>query len=334
MTCAAAAAHGADQLLDVRTGTRLGLAWMLVLSAGLVEGLALGVAQSTLLRRILPRLRAGRYVVVTLAVAGIGWAAGSVPSLSSTGEADQQPSWFLLGLAGAGMGLVLGTLLGTAQGLVLRPVAPHWLVWPAAGCVGWTGAMTLLMLGASAPSASWGLAAVLAWAALTGAAAGAVLGAVLGWSAGSLTGPPVGNRILLGLLQHGRPRRLRRRFLGLEVRGRRTGRRFRLPVMYAPDGTDGDVMWVAVGNAAGKRWWRNVKVEAPVAVLHDGGWHAGRAVALSHEDLGFDAGREAYTRCPGTRYAVGGDDVIVKVTLDRTDAVGRPSASAAVAGEG
>ena len=45
--------------------------------------------------------------------------------------------------------------------------------------------------------------------------------------------------------------------------------------MYAaqPDG----VLWVAVGEAAGKSWWRNLVAHPEVEVLQDGRWTAARA---------------------------------------------------------
>jgi deazaflavin-dependent oxidoreductase (nitroreductase family) len=51
--------------------------------------------------------------------------------------------------------------------------------------------------------------------------------------------------------------------LTLEVTGRRTGKRFRLPVSYVEDGGE---LLVFVDEADAKRWWRNLRGGATVRV--------------------------------------------------------------------
>ncbi|WP_214401451.1 nitroreductase/quinone reductase family protein [Pseudonocardia lacus] len=79
------------------------------------------------------------------------------------------------------------------------------------------------------------------------------------------------------LLRTQRGGALGRSLLLLTVTGRRTGRRYRLPVQYA---RDGDALWVLVGDHPAKTWWRNLTTAAPVELhlcgIRRPGW--GRAV--------------------------------------------------------
>ena len=50
----------------------------------------------------------------------------------------------------------------------------------------------------------------------------------------------------------------------LEVTGRRTGRRYWIPVGYQ---RDGDVITVLVSHADRKQWWRNYRQPGPVRIL-------------------------------------------------------------------
>ena len=132
-----AAAAGASRLVgswSAEPGVRgsVGLGLLLVVGAGLVEGLALGSAQAWNLGRWLPRLRRARFVAITVLVAGLGWAAGAAPGVlgQEAGEAVGGPSPVVLLLAAVGVGVVLGPLLGLAQASALRPAVGR----PAHGC--------------------------------------------------------------------------------------------------------------------------------------------------------------------------------------------------------
>ncbi|CUR56187.1 conserved membrane hypothetical protein [metagenome] len=191
MTAAASAARYADHLLQDRTATTVGVSATVIIVGGLMEGTALGVAQGVVLRRAVPSVRFRLYVLVTVLVAGLGWAAGSLPSLSSTAATSSaSPAWWWMVLAGAGLGLAMGPWLGGAQALVLRRSVPRPGRWVLANTLAWPPAMAVLMVGASIPSATWSTPAVVAWAVPVGALAGSVLGAVLGLRARSLTEPP------------------------------------------------------------------------------------------------------------------------------------------------
>lgn len=173
MTASAAAARSAADL------TPMLLAAAVVVAGGLVEGLAVGVAQATSLAPDLAALRRRRYVVVTLLAAGLGWGLGSVPSVVQDDPAASSPPLLLMALGGAAVGAAMGVVMGLVQGSALRGSVRRPWRWVTANAAAWTPVMAVMMVGASVPSESWSLVAVLPWAALVGVVAGAVLGLVL-----------------------------------------------------------------------------------------------------------------------------------------------------------
>ena len=155
----------------------------------------------------------------------------------------------------------MGALLGAAQAWSLRGAVPHPWRWVAANAAAWAPAMAVIFLGASTPGADWPLSAVVGIALVTGAAAGAVLGVVTGWFLPSLVGTSVTGRLVLWRLDRPHPGRLADHVVGLDVRGRRTGRHYRFPVEYA---ADGDALVVVPGHPEAKTWWRNLDTRTPV----------------------------------------------------------------------
>jgi hypothetical protein len=188
MTAAAGAAKAAQALVgEPSTGAETTVALSLVVAGGLVEGVALGSAQAAGLRRMLPGLDRRRWVLVTVAVAGLGWAGASAPAALGGGDDGSAPPLPLV-LAGATvLGAGMGAALGAAQATVLRGQVPHPGRWVGANAAAWAPAMAVIFLGASTPSGDWPVAAVLGLGAVTGAAAGTVLGVVTGRFLGSLT---------------------------------------------------------------------------------------------------------------------------------------------------
>jgi hypothetical protein len=79
----------------------------------------------------------------------------------------------------------------------------------------------------------------------------------------------------------------------VRYRGRWSGRRHALPVMYAPAGGR---MVVLAGNAPAKTWWRNFRTPAPVEVRHRGALRPGIARVLDPGDDGYDEAVEAYQK--------------------------------------
>ncbi len=296
MTASAGAARAGQTLTD-RPGPLggTGVALAVVVAGGLVEGVALGSAQAWPLGRWLTSLRRGRYVLATVLVAGLGWAAASAPSvLAGDDDGGATPPLGLVLLGAAGLGLVMGPVLGAAQAVALRGAASHPWRWVGANAVAWPGAMCLIFLGASLPEADWPVGAVLLDGAVTGAVAGTALGLVTGWFLPSLTGASPHNRLVLDLLASPWRRGLDRSLVGLSVLGRRTGRSIRLPVQYAVD--DGGLV-VVPGHADRKSWWRNLgRPETPIGVLWSGDWVPGRADLLRPGDEGHAEALATYRR--------------------------------------
>ncbi|MGY1669805.1 hypothetical protein [Geodermatophilus sp. SYSU D00710] len=110
-------------------------------------------------------------------------------------------------------------------------------------------------------------------------------------------------------------RLLGRHLVVLGYSGRRTGRRFELPVMAAPDGAD---LVVLVGGAAGKTWWWNL-AEGPVdvTVRRDGRDEARRARLLLPGSPGRDDAVAVY-RSAFPRVTVAPDDPLVVLEAGRS----------------
>jgi hypothetical protein len=64
------------------------------------------------------------------------------------------------------------------------------------------------------------------------------------------------NPILRPLLRGPAGHRLGRRLALIRYPGRRTGRRYELPVQYA---RDGNRIWIQPGSPEHKTWWRNLR---------------------------------------------------------------------------
>ena len=189
MTAAATAAKASRALVGEPGNPReASLTLTLVVAGGLIEGLALGGLQAAGLGRLLPGLDRRRWLLVTTAVAGLGWALASAPAaLSGTDDGSAPP--LLLVLSGAaGLGAVMGLILGAAQARVLRGHVRHPWRWVGASATAWAPAMAVIFLGATAPEAEWSVPAVVALGTATGLVAGAVLGLVSWWFLDTLDG--------------------------------------------------------------------------------------------------------------------------------------------------
>lgn len=197
MTAAAAAAKSSQSILGEQpTAGGRWLALSLVVAGGLVEGVALGVLQAAGLRRLLPKLDRRRWVVITTAVAGLGWAAASAPAALSSGgaDADAAPPVLLVIGGAAALGVVMGGVLGAAQATGLRGLVGHPARWLAANAAAWGPAMVVIFLGATTPAADWPVVSVVALGTLTGLVAGMVLGLVTGTFLPALDGRPARRR--------------------------------------------------------------------------------------------------------------------------------------------
>ena len=160
--------------------------------AGAFEGLVVGAAQWSVLRRALPRLRARAWIGATVLGAFVAWCLGMLPSTimslapQPAATAPASPSPFegpLVYPLAMGMGAVLGVVLGLPQWAVLRRWTPRGWRWIAANSAAWALGMPVIFLVAGGVSPGLPVAAivvlVLATLALAGAVVGAVHGAVL-----------------------------------------------------------------------------------------------------------------------------------------------------------
>ncbi|MGY2874069.1 hypothetical protein ACVW00_001259 [Marmoricola sp. URHA0025 HA25] len=277
MTAAAVAARLGNDLAP-NGGLRAWLALALVVAGGLAEGSALGLLQSQVLASRRPALDRRRFVLLTVAVAGLGWAAASAPGvLAGDDGSPVSPPLGLIVLGALGIGLVMGPVLGGAQAFALRGAVTHPWRWIGASAAAWPPAMAVIFVGASTAGAGWPIPVVAAYGALTGAVAGTVLGAVSGLWIESLDGQPLVNRLVLGLVARN-GFGIDRSLVGLAVCGRRTGRVMRFPVQYA---LYDDALAVVPGRPWRKSWWRNLGGgSTAVGVLDGSGWHPATARLL------------------------------------------------------
>lgn len=98
----------------------------------------------------------------------------------------------------------------------------------------------------------------------------------------------------------------------LTVTGRRSGRRFTFPVMYARDGAD---ILVFVGMHAQKQWWRNLRGGAEVVARVRGDEAVWHAELLEGDREALAAPLAAYLRrFPKAEGTVGDEVVMVRLS--------------------
>jgi hypothetical protein len=164
---------------------------LVVVGSTLIEGIVVGLAQSWVLRQIFPHFVQRAWLIATGAGALIAWALGVIPStvMSLNAEASAMPAPeldnALVYVLAAGMGLVLGPVLGTPQWWVLRRYVPQAGWWILANALAWAVGMPIIFIGMGfVPAGALTLttvAVVLASLAAAGAAVGAVHGLALLW---------------------------------------------------------------------------------------------------------------------------------------------------------
>jgi hypothetical protein len=122
------------------------------------------------------------------------------------------------------------------------------------------------------------------------------------------------DRIVLSILNRRPHGRLTRSLMVLRVRGRSTGELHAFPVQYAVDGHD---LVVFPGHPEGKRWWRNLRDGAPVAVMSEGSWHDGTGRVMWADDRDYQRALVAYwRRFPRTSIPL--DAPLVRVVVSRS----------------
>jgi hypothetical protein len=89
----------------------------------------------------------------------------------------------------------------------------------------------------------------------------------------------------------------------IRYRGRRTGRRYELPVQFA---RNGNCIWILPGSPEHKTWWRNLRGGADVDLVLAGHDMHGHAMVIDPRQTEFAEGLAAYLRAvPRARRALG-----------------------------
>jgi hypothetical protein len=164
---------------------------VMVAKGTLIEGVVVGVAQGRELRRVLPGFSVRAWVFATALGAGVAWTLGMIPStlMAFTQPAatdtppPEEPPFGIILLLAAGMGLVLGPILGLPQWRVLRRFVPRAGWWVPANAAAWAVGMAVIFAGIQLipDAAPWPVAAAAVGVAclLAGLSVGAIHGLVL-----------------------------------------------------------------------------------------------------------------------------------------------------------
>jgi hypothetical protein len=162
--------------------------WLVVVTAGAIEGAALGTATWWVLRDRIPALPAVRWIGAMIAVAAAGWAVGMLPSTVNTSAVDGAgPPWWLGLLVIAVGGAAGGAVVGAAQAWALRGFASGLGRWVVLNTVAWPLALLEIFAVAGLARPSLPVGAVLAIGGLAGIGSGLVVGLVTGLGLRSLT---------------------------------------------------------------------------------------------------------------------------------------------------
>ena len=158
---------------------------MLMLLAGVVEGLILGALQWQIIKKIFVRITALEWVGYTVLAAVMGWMLGMTPSLlqpiGDTANEGFDPPQYMMILVGIGMGLVLGALFGLLQRIPLVGQTTKANSWILANMLGWGVAIGIIFIGSTSTAADWSIGTILSIGAITGLIAGISFGAITAW---------------------------------------------------------------------------------------------------------------------------------------------------------
>ena len=157
-----------------------------MVAAGTLEGVIVGFAQWLVLRRRLDRLSRREWVAATAIGALVAWTLGMAPStlmaLNQSAESPPPPemSDALTYTLAAGMGTVLGMILGAPQWRVLRRYVAGASLWVWANAAAWAVGMPVVFIGAGASPVGASAVSIALTVVATIAVAGAVVGAIHG----------------------------------------------------------------------------------------------------------------------------------------------------------
>lgn len=175
-------------------GTILLQALLAILLGTFLEGVVVGLAQWLVLRGPLPRMPWREWVIATVVGAAIAWLFGMIPSTiiaisqllapPTVPEPVTGPAQSSMLLAAAGLGFLLGPVLGFGQYLSLGRYVRKAGWWILANAVAWAAGMTIVFAGVGAVpnegGLTWQTIAILVFSTLSaGATVGAIHGAAL-----------------------------------------------------------------------------------------------------------------------------------------------------------
>ncbi len=158
--------------------------------SGIIEGGITGYLQATVLSKALG-VNMKRWVLLTVAIAVMGWIIGTTPSIINTNQSFSSTQtatatalidlsfWSIL-LYAAGLGIVTGALFGLFQTVELRRHVVNSWQWIVANALGWTLAMVIIFIAATTPTILTPLPVVILYGAVAGLLAGLAVGAVTG----------------------------------------------------------------------------------------------------------------------------------------------------------
>ncbi|MFH0768106.1 MAG: hypothetical protein V1932_00875 [Chloroflexota bacterium] len=165
------------------TGYRI-LVIVIMMLAGIIEGLVTGFFQWLVLRRKLLSMKTRNWLIPTALGAATAWALGMLPSVFFLPEVSTsnnvEPSGLQIVLLATVSGLILGAIFGIFQWLELRRHVDKASRWVLANSSGWVIGLAIIYLGASIPSAETSLTIVILIGAISGLLAGFAVGAVTG----------------------------------------------------------------------------------------------------------------------------------------------------------
>ncbi len=159
--------------------------WLVMILAGAIEGAILGFLQWKILVKRFRQLSMLAWLRNTMSITMLGWGIGMLPSFffngnAEAGEVANEPALWLLLLAAALMGLVLGSLFGLFQYWVLRAHTAEAKGWILANALGWMLAMVWIFLAASLPDAHTPIPLIIGMGAAGGILAGTSVGLITG----------------------------------------------------------------------------------------------------------------------------------------------------------
>jgi len=183
-----AAAAGLAYLFLYMFGAPVGpeqrvLAVLVMISAGVLEGVITGYWQWLVLSRRFEGISAGSWLTLTALGAASGWFLGTLPSVYFARGISEalHLSRVLLVFFAALAGMILGGLFGIFQWLELRRHSNQAGLWIPANALGWVLGLALIYFMVSLQNPGMSPAVVIGLGAIAGLSGGLVVGAVTGW---------------------------------------------------------------------------------------------------------------------------------------------------------